>query len=116
MSCECGNFEFSKSCSGSGSINPYSCQLLVEHPSSTWFGRAASLIERCPKTSPQYNLFTASKRGPNLMKIFDSLNNRYGRDVLFIAAQGSNQNRAMRREFLSPQYTTKWSDIPTVKA
>ncbi|MCT8869296.1 DUF4113 domain-containing protein [Shewanella xiamenensis] len=50
------------------------------------------------------------------MKIFDSLNNRYGRDVLFIAAQGSNQNRAMRREFLSPQYTTKWSDIPTVKA
>ncbi|WP_390903958.1 DUF4113 domain-containing protein [Shewanella xiamenensis] len=22
----------------------------------------------------------------------------------------------MRREFLSPQYTTKWFDIPTVKA
>ncbi|WP_240132465.1 DUF4113 domain-containing protein [Shewanella cutis] len=50
------------------------------------------------------------------MKISDSLNNRYGCDVLFIAAQGNDQHWAMRREFLSPQYTTKWSDIPTVKA
>ncbi|WP_256930073.1 DUF4113 domain-containing protein [Shewanella xiamenensis] len=30
--------------------------------------------------------------------------------------QGSDQHWAMRREFLSKQYTTKWSDIPTVKA
>lgn len=46
----------------------------------------------------------------------DSLNNRYGRDVLYITAQGSDQHWTMRRQFLSPQYTTRWSDIPTVKA
>jgi DNA polymerase V len=50
------------------------------------------------------------------MQVFDEINQRYGRDALFIAAQGSDQHWVMRREFLSPQYTTRWSDIPTVKA
>ncbi|MCU8009936.1 DUF4113 domain-containing protein [Shewanella sp. SM87] len=74
------------------------------------------MIDLCPKTSVQYDLFNAPKSNPNLMKIFDSLNNRYGRDVLYIAAQGSDQHWTMRRDFLSPQYTTRWSDIPMIKA
>jgi len=74
------------------------------------------LIDLCPKTSLQYDLFNVPKGDPNVMKIFDSLNNRYGRDVLYIASQGRDQHWAMRRQFLSPQYTTRWSDIPTVKA
>ncbi|MFD2821990.1 DUF4113 domain-containing protein [Paraglaciecola chathamensis] len=32
-----------------------------------------------------------------------------------MAAKGFEQKFAMRREFLSPQYTTKWSDIPKIK-
>ncbi|MGI2058086.1 DUF4113 domain-containing protein [Shewanella baltica] len=35
--------------------------------------------------------------------------------AMAIAAQGSDQHWAMRREFLSLQYSTRWSDIPTIK-
>ena len=85
-------------------------------PGVRYYRVGVGLLDLCPKTSVQYDLFNAPKSDPNLMKIFDSLNNRYGRDVLYIATQGSDQHWAMRREFLSPQYTTRWSDIPTIKA
>lgn len=85
-------------------------------PGVRYYRIGVGLIDLCPKSSLQYDLFHAQKSDPNLMKIFDSLNNRYGRDVLYIATQGSDQHWAMRREFLSPQYTTRWSDIPTIKA
>ena len=85
-------------------------------PGVRYYRIGVGLIDLCPKMSVQYDLFNAPKSGPNLMKIFDSLNNRYGRDVLYIAAQGSDQHWTMRRQFLSPQYTTRWSDIPMIKA
>lgn len=85
-------------------------------PGVRYYRIGVGLIDLCPKTSVQYDLFNAPKSDPNLMKIFDSLNNRYGRDVLYIAAQGSDQHWTMRRQFLSPQYTTRWSDIPMIKA
>ncbi|MCS6125008.1 Y-family DNA polymerase [Shewanella baltica] len=85
-------------------------------PGVRYYRIGVGLIDLCPKTSLQYDLFNAPKSDPNLMKIFDSLNNRYGRDVLYIAAQGSDQHWTMRRQFLSPQYTTRWSDIPMIKA
>lgn len=85
-------------------------------PGVRYYRIGVGLIDLRPKTSLQYDLFNAPKSDPNLMKIFDSLNNRYGRDVLYIAAQGSDQHWAMRRQFLSPQYTTRWSDIPMIKA
>lgn len=86
------------------------------HPGVRYYRIGVGLIDLCPKTSAQYDLFNAPKSDPNVMKIFDSLNNRYGRDVLYIAAQGSDQHWTMRRQFLSPQYTTRWSDIPMIKA
>lgn len=85
-------------------------------PGVRYYRIGVGLIDLCPKKSLQYDLFNAPKTNPNLMKIFDSLNNRYGRDVLYIAAQGSDQHWTMRRQFLSPQYTTRWSDIPIIKA
>lgn len=85
-------------------------------PGVRYYRIGVGLIDLCPKTSLQYDLFNVPKSDPNLMKIFDSLNNRYGRDVLYIAAQGSDQHWTMRRQFLSPQYTTRWSDIPMIKA
>jgi DNA polymerase V len=49
------------------------------------------------------------------MNVFDALNQRYGRDTVFVAAQGIEQKWSMRREMLSPQYTTRWKDVPRVK-
>ena len=62
----------------------------------------------------QYDLFTPSNDNSKLMACMDAINARYGRSTLHLAAKGFEQKFAMRRAFLSPQYTTKWSDIPKI--
>jgi DNA polymerase V len=62
----------------------------------------------------QYDLFTHSNDNTKLMACMDTINARYGRSTVHIAAKGFEQKFAMRRAFLSPQYTTKWSDIPKI--
>ncbi|UTV29011.1 DUF4113 domain-containing protein [Photobacterium atrarenae] len=59
----------------------------------------------------QQDLFNTSPSNPTLMKAFDGINGKYGSDTVFMAAQGITPKWAMRREFLSPQYTTKWQDF-----
>ena len=49
-----------------------------------------------------------------LMSVVDNINrSRYGK--VFFAGQGIRKNWAMKRQNLSPAYTTKWSDLPIVK-
>jgi DNA polymerase V len=59
----------------------------------------------------QYDLFNQSTDSPKLMACMDNINARFGRSTVQIAVKGFEQKFAMRRQFLSPQYTTKWSDI-----
>ncbi|HOP31553.1 MAG TPA: DUF4113 domain-containing protein, partial [Spirochaetota bacterium] len=61
----------------------------------------------------QMNLFLdKGYRGePVLMNTVDSINRVYGSGTLFYASSGIEKPWGMRRELLSPAYTTKWSDI-----
>jgi DNA polymerase V len=47
-----------------------------------------------------------------LMSLMDQLNHKSGKGTLYFAGQGIQQKWQMKREMLSPQYTTKLSDIP----
>jgi DNA polymerase V len=54
------------------------------------------------------------------MQACDALNGRYGSNTLFLAAQGTvrsgnGQKWAMRRELLTPQYTTNWRHLPRIR-
>lgn len=54
---------------------------------------------------------------PELMPVYDSINRRFGRGTLFVAAQGTPESRsrwAMRRAYLTPQYTTDWRSLPRI--
>jgi len=51
----------------------------------------------------------------SLMALMDKLN-KQGRGTLYFAGQGIEQGWQMKREMLSPCYTTKLADIPVVKA
>ena len=62
----------------------------------------------------QYDLFTPSNDNTKLMACMDTINARYGRSTVHIAAKGFEQKFAMRRAFLSPQYTTNLRDIPKI--
>ena len=66
----------------------------------------------------QQDLFNAPEtpKQKALMNTLDALNARYGRDTLYLAGQGIQQSWQMRRERLSPRFTTCWEEIPQVKA
>ncbi len=49
------------------------------------------------------------------MSIFDGLNQRYGQNTVFLGAQGIEQKWQMRRQFLTPQYTTRWTGLPKIQ-
>lgn len=73
------------------------------------------LIDLVSEQFQQTDMFNVPKVNPLLMKALDGINSRYGSDTLFMAAQGTEQKWAMRRELLTPQYTTNWASIPKIK-
>ncbi|EPO0038344.1 DUF4113 domain-containing protein, partial [Vibrio cholerae] len=73
------------------------------------------LIDLVDGLHEQSDLFNLTPNNPKLMSVYDTLNNRFGSDAIFLAAQGITQKWAMRREMLSPQYTTRWQDLPKIK-
>lgn len=54
-------------------------------------------------------------RRERLMQTLDGVNRRFGSGTLYHAAQGVEPRWKMRRELKSPSYTTRLSDIPTVR-
>ncbi|HDK0920573.1 TPA: Y-family DNA polymerase [Escherichia coli] len=66
----------------------------------------------------QLNLFddNAPRRGSEkLMEVLDHLNAKEGKGALYFAGQGIQQRWAMKREMLSPRYTTRYEDLLQVK-
>lgn len=65
----------------------------------------------------QPELFDDVKDKPKskeLMQALDHINQK-GLGKVFFAAQGIQKGWSMKRELLSPAYTTRWSDLPRVK-
>jgi DNA polymerase V len=80
------------------------------------------LVELVDAAHYQQDLFNVLHDKTDLMHCIDRINSRYGRNTVHVAAQGTIQSTmqgatqkcAMRREFLSPQYTTRLADIPKI--
>lgn len=65
----------------------------------------------------QPGLFDEVIKRPNsekLMAVLDEIN-QSGLGRVFLARQGMNNKWSMKREHLSPAYTTRWADIPKVR-
>jgi len=75
------------------------------------------LFDISPNTNIQYALFDKVDREKqkNLMCVLDNINQRYGRHSLKFAIQGNGESYKIKQERLSPAYTTRLSDLPTVK-
>jgi len=80
-----------------------------------------------PAGRAQGHLFDVPVREhPALMEAVDRIARRFGREAVVVAAQGSpDELRAvhagqspawgMKREHLSPRYTTRWDELPVVR-
>ena len=56
---------------------------------------------------------------PRLMDALDSVNDRFGRGTLKLASAGlgtTPRNWTMKQERRTPAYTTRWEDMPVVRA
>jgi|SRR5690554_1244916 len=68
-----------------------------------------------PKTEQQRDLFaTETYANPELMSLIDKLNHN-GSKQIFFAREGCGQAWVMNRKYLSPSYTTRWSDLLKVR-
>ena len=74
--------------------------------------------ELSSSTERQISLFESvdqTNKNKNLMNIMDNLNQKFGNDTIKIASQGTNNSWQMKRELMSPRYTTIWDEIPKIK-
>ncbi len=65
----------------------------------------------------QHDLFRGSserKHSKELMGVIDKINHS-GKGNVFFASQGTSPQWAMKREHLSPAYTTRWAELPVVR-
>ncbi len=58
--------------------------------------------------------FCENTKSPNLMAVLDEIN-QSGLGRVFLAQQGMNNAWKMKREHLSPSYTTRWAWLPRVR-
>ncbi|MDO6392072.1 Y-family DNA polymerase [Pontibacter sp. BT731] len=70
----------------------------------------------CPANQVQGDLLDPVDREKHqhLMQALDKLNQKLGRDVLFCGSQGTGKEWKLKREKLSPYYTTRLSDVVEV--
>ncbi len=70
-----------------------------------------------PDTQVQSSFFDTVNRQKDarVMKTLDLVNNRFGKDLVKLAAQGYTKNWKLRQERLSPCYTTNIAQVLTIK-
>lgn len=76
-----------------------------------------ALDEFTPNGVTQLSLFDENKpraRSVQLMKVLDGIN-QSGLGNVWFAGQGVNTEWKMKREMLSPAWTTRWDDIPIAR-
>ncbi|MDD3836366.1 MAG: DUF4113 domain-containing protein, partial [Phenylobacterium sp.] len=85
-------------------------------PSFAYKKAGVILMEIVPDSAVQGSLFDQLDREKHqrLMKVVDKINKKSGYSSVAVATQ-SLEGIKMNRQHLSPQYTTKWSDIIKVK-
>jgi DNA polymerase V len=63
----------------------------------------------------QADLFTPTVDNTKLMNSLDSINKVFGKGTIRLASEQQTKSWEMKRDFLSPRYTTRWNDIPKIQ-
>ena len=84
-------------------------------PNVAYYKIGVGLLDLVSSKYQQGDLFQPQVSHSKLMQLYDDINHRYGHDTLFLATQGTSSTWAMKRQLLTPQYTTNWQSIPVIK-
>ena len=90
----------------------------IYRPGFAYQKAGVMLSELRPKAMAQVSMFAdlEDDRGQRLMATLDVINQRWGRGTLRSAAEGMEKPWQMKRQRLSPSYTTDWDGLPMVIA
>lgn len=87
----------------------------IYKPNTRFYRCGIGAIELESESFQQADMFSVSEDKPKIMECLDAINKRYGVGTLSIGSEKLIQTWNMKRAFLSPHYTTRWSDIPIIK-
>jgi DNA polymerase V len=87
-------------------------------PGHAFLKAGIGLVEIVDREHYQFDLLHPGQpeKSDRIMNVMDKINKNEGRGTLFLASQGVSKPWYMRQQFTSPQYTTKWSELPIIKA
>ena len=92
----------------------------IYRPGFGYHKAGVALLNIVPRSYQQFSLFVpanmAAGRRDKLMGTLDAINDRYGRGTMRLAAEGVAKTWQMRRDNLSPGYTTNWGGLAIVRA
>jgi len=86
----------------------------IYRPDFAYQKAGVALLDLIPRGTCQGDFFSSVRDNTRLMGTLDRINTRWGRGTLRSAAEGVGQAWRMKREKMSPRYTTCWAEIPQV--
>ncbi len=89
----------------------------IYDPNAYYKKAGVILTEITDQKMSQFDFFSKSdEKATKLMALIDTVNKRMGRGVIRFGSEGFQKKWFMRSLSRSPNYTTKWSELPKVKA
>lgn len=100
-------------------INKYALYLLekVYKKGFNYIKAGILLSNIIPESPVQLNAFKDSRdhlKQVRIMKAMDRVNSVWGNDTLKFASSGIKQDWVMKRQHISPRYTTNWNELLTI--
>ena len=92
------------------------CLKEIYRPGFEYKKAGVMLTEIVPETHRQQNLFVQEPADIKLMKALDCINRKWGRNSVQYACSGFKKPWTFKRVQLSQAYTTRWDQLPVVKA
>ena len=88
----------------------------IYRPGFAYQKAGVALINIRAAGTRQADLFSKTRDNRQLMAVMDHINGTWGRGTLRSAAEGISQEWRMKRERISPGYTTSWTELPLAGA
>jgi len=87
-------------------------------PGHAFLKAGVGLIDITDRHYQQFDLLHKgqTQQADHLMGVIDKINRMEGKGSVFLGAQGVSKPWYMRQQYTSPQYTTRWRDIPKARA
>ncbi len=86
-------------------------------PGITYMKAGVGLLDLSSRQHQQLDLFHPGQppKAHQLMAVMDKINTTFGKNSLYIAAEGVHKKWAMRQAYRSPSYTSRWDELPVIQ-